>query len=560
MELLIIKIKITSIVYENLDKSYYRIISGINLLTDENITVLGVIYGEIQKNQICELNVEPKEYSAKYCKYQYKILKVIKPPYFPAKKDPTRNSIVEYFESKYFVGIGPKKAQIIYDKFGNETLIKLIKNPSLIKSVKKLGEHNIKTIFEHFTNYKSENRITAFFLKNNINLKIKNSIENEHPNLDRNLLFQLIITNPYLLFLSKGLTFKKVDNISIHYNSKNIFNDKRIAYNSEHIIKQYCFTVGDTYADNKIFYAKLKEKFWDATKKHIELGIDYAKKNGLLYITKSLNKKIIVHPMYYNAARTIFIFLKNKTAVYVDKNIIKRILNYIENLEQKFNIKYNNHQKKAIINAITQKFSVIIGGPGTGKTTIIKAIVEFFKIEKPNYQILLLSPTGRAADNMIKKINHVAWTIHKYKFIQKRINNKFKGKSIIIIDETSMVDVFMFSYIIKDIENISRLIIVGDYNQLPSIAPSQILNDIVWSQKNKFAITNLDQIYRQKQGNKIIKLLNEIIKREFKFSVWFKNQTEGRDVLFYESTDVKDAINEILLTFENEMKLVEMFK
>ncbi len=228
----------------------------------------------------------------------------------------------------------------------------------------------------------------------------------------------------------------------------------------------------------------------------------------------------------------------------------KKIDKELEDLQTKLNIKYNDEQSEAIKKAIEEKLLIITGGPGTGKTTIMKGIIELYRsLEKISYEKLLektalLAPTGRAAKRMSEESSLPAYTIHRFLKWNKE-NNKFqvneyhKSKvEFIIIDEFSMVDTLLFASLLKGISVNTKIIIVGDDEQLPSVGAGNLLHDFIESGTIK--TMRLTKLYRQSKNSNIIKLAYDIRNE----SIDYNNFNKDEDLTFIESNEI-DLIKEV---------------
>ena len=193
------------------------------------------------------------------------------------------------------------------------------------------------------------------------------------------------------------------------------------------------------------------------------------------------------------------------------KTVYKKLDKEIENLEIENGISYNELQKEAIKKALEKNLLIITGGPGTGKTTIIKAIVALYKrLNRLSYDALihdlaLLAPTGRASKRMSETTLYPASTIHRFLKWNKENNtfavcenNKDKSK-LIIVDESSMIDINLFSSLLRGLTSNIKLILVGDYDQLPSVGPGLILKDLIES--GKIETVKLEYLYRQDKSS-----------------------------------------------------------
>jgi len=216
----------------------------------------------------------------------------------------------------------------------------------------------------------------------------------------------------------------------------------------------------------------------------------------------------------YNIARRL-VYLNN-----LDDTKYKKLDEYLKNNEEENNIDYNSEQESAIKNSFIKNFLIITGGPGTGKTTIIKSIVNIYqKLYKltdreMEEKVTLLAPTGRASKRIMEMVNMKASTIHRFLKWNKD-NNSFgvneKNKvntELVIIDEASMVDTYLLDSLLKGLKFDTKIIMVGDVNQLPSVSSGQVLKDLINS--NVFNVIYLNKLYRQEENSNIITLAYNI--------------------------------------------------
>ena len=222
----------------------------------------------------------------------------------------------------------------------------------------------------------------------------------------------------------------------------------------------------------------------------------------------------------------------------------------LEYLENKNNITYDEIQKKAIIKAVNNNLTIITGGPGTGKTTIIKAIVNLLTTicKVKENEIALLAPTGRASKKMMETTAMPAYTIHKYLGWDKE-KNEFRideyhpnQEKYIIVDETSMIDTILMSSLLKGIRRDAKLILVGDYFQLPSVSQGQVLKDLIESEM--LDVIKLNRLYRQNEDSYIINLAYEIKDKDL--NEHFMNKKDDYNFIACANENVLSNINEIV--------------
>ena len=466
--------------------------------------------------------------------------------------------IIMYLSSGLFKGIGPKIAKGLVDIFGMDTIEAIKRKDKRILTVKGMTVKKFDNlVVEINQSTKDEENILEL---TKIGLTTKESfliLKKYNDNIKK-----IIEENIYLL--QNDIDFKKLDNIFLKTESE--FDKRRVKALIKHLIKTICYDKGDTIVNKEDLYININGYFnepLDVNNYNLYLQ-ELEKENEII----TINNDVALYYFYETES-----ILANKikslsnTKSYISD---KKIEGYIENYEEINNIKLNKDQKEAIKGSLKNNFYIITGGPGTGKTTIIKAVVDIYSSinESKEEDITLLAPTGRSAKRMMESIGRKASTIHKFlkwngetETFQVNIYNPSNTK-FVIIDEVSMVDIFLMKNLFDGVLNNIKLIFVGDANQLPSISPGNILYDLL--QIPKIKRTELSKIYRTKKDSYI----NDFAK-DIKNKITKEKYENYSDFLFIESEEIyiKQIIKEITLkaiergiTKENLQVLAPMYK
>ena len=424
------------------------------------------------------------------------------------------DGLVEFLSSDLFKGVGEKLAKSIVDTLGQNVLDEILKDESCLLLVPKMTSKKAHSIYETLCNYEESHQITVYLSNLGFNIKDALSIYN----LYKKETIIKLENNPYCLIDDELSTFPKVDEIAFKFNVEEL-DERRIKACIIYVMNNILFTNSDTY----LFYEEIYEGVLNYLK--MDLNEDDFKSylDELIQERKVcfLDNKYYIRDMYdaeVNISRDISYLLNQK----VKKN--SKISYFIEELENNHNIKYNDKQKEAITKALENNITIITGGPGTGKTTIIKAICEIYQMlyeydyETATNKIALLAPTGRASKRMSESTLMPAFTIHKFLKWNKETNefsvNEFNKDThhLIIVDEFSMVDLLLFDNLLKGLTRNIKLVIVGDHNQLPSVGCGNVLKDLI---ESEFIDTVfLEHLYRQDENSYITTLALEIKNNE----------------------------------------------
>ncbi|MBF0709618.1 MULTISPECIES: ATP-dependent RecD-like DNA helicase [unclassified Gemella] len=434
------------------------------------------------------------------------------------------NSIIDYLSSDTFPGIGKKTAQLIVEKLGLNCLDIIYKNKDKLTSIKGVPSTKKELIYNNIVSNKQSQDI---ILKLN-ELGFSNKLINKIYNYYKSDTLNIINNSPYdLVKTISGVGFLTIDriaeNIGVEFN-----NPERIKKALIYCINEQLFSTGDTY----IYEQELLYKTFNLLYKSRPIAIE--KEDILLAFEDIINSQELIKidnkiflPSIYQAEYYIYNNVKKRISLSEkDEKINGEVLdNYIKEIETELNILYDPDQVEAIKNSINNRFSILTGGPGTGKTTIILAIIKIFqKINNYSYTdlfdeekniICLCAPTGKAAKRMSESTGFYASTIHKaigwnaeIDDINEFTSDKIIKSKLVIIDETSMIDVYLMQNLLKIIDIDSKIILLGDTEQLPSVSPGNVLKDLVSSKI--IPTSSLNKIFRQASNSSIIKLSHAI--------------------------------------------------
>ena len=422
----------------------------------------------------------------------------------------TKSSILAFLSSGIIKGIRAATAKKIVDKYGDKALDVISETPEKLSQIKGISFEKAIEIGEAYTEKKSVTDIIIFLQKYNISINLAMKIHKVLPNSP----ITKIEENPYILCDKiDGISFVTADTIAYNMGvTKN--NIKRIKSGIKYIISRAALN-GHTCLD--------KETIIESASNYLEVT-ELEVENALInlvseyeIIKDNIDKEMFFLPEYYMAelniaSRLTEINLASSKSLYY-KSVYQDILDIN-------NIILADKQKEAIEKVLKNNITVITGGPGTGKTTVIKSIISV--MEKKGKKVILTAPTGRAAKRMAEVCDKEARTIHRLlevsfsgngpdKFVKNDKNPVFAD--MIIVDEMSMVDAMLFSSLLKAVKNTTRLVLVGDVNQLPSVGAGNVLKDIINS--GKFECVYLDEIYRQEKESMIIQNAHGILRGEY---------------------------------------------
>ena len=422
-----------------------------------------------------------------------------------------KDSVITYLSSGIFSGVGKNTAKKIVNILGEDALDLIVQDKSMLDRIPKLSMKKKALIYN--TLKENENSRKSILELTNCGFSINDATEIYSIYKENTL--KILEYNPYCMInVVKNITFPKIDEIRRNFDI-DIDDARRIEACIIYCMNELSFETGDTYS----FYEEIVNKLNNYNHTNVDIGLTNECIDNLvtdLKIIREDDKYFLTE--VYNAEE--YIASRISDLVYKKTNNFVKIDKYIKELEKSNNITYNDIQKEAIKKAINNHVTIITGGPGVGKTTIVNAILEVYKkiyklnLETLEERVILLAPTGRAAKRMMESTNFRAKTIHSFLRWNKEDNtfsvNEFNKDfhRFIIIDETSMIDNELFYNLLKGLRNNIKLVLVGDYNQLPSVKSGNVLRDLIVS--NQVDTVNLNYLYRQKDNSYIPVLAREI--------------------------------------------------
>ncbi|MBS5939481.1 ATP-dependent RecD-like DNA helicase [Clostridium sartagoforme] len=445
--------------------------------------------------------------------------------------------IERYLSTGIVKGIGPITAKRLVERFKEKTLEVLDNDIDKIKGVEGIGQKKFEIIKESYNEQRELKDIILYFqghgMTTNQCIKVYKAFGANARDI--------VANNPYILSDEiTGIGFITADRIakSIGIEPTSQF---RIQSGIIYILNQFSSS-GNTYMP-KDELVKETIKLLGATNELVDGALYNLTVDSRVKVEKIDGvESVFALPYYYCELgvtnRIITLSLENFRSINADVEFEVGVF------EKKNNMKFADSQKEAIVGAFENGIEIITGGPGTGKTTIIKAIIEIY--ENNNMKVVLGAPTGRAAKRMSESTGREAKTIHRLlemgvnddgKSYYKRGENEPLEADVIIIDEASMIDVMLMNSLLKAIKLGTRLIIVGDVDQLPSVGAGNVLKDLIES--NFIKVVRLRDIFRQGQESLIVVNAHKINNGEMPVL----NRRDGD--FFFEN---KEDVNEILRT------------
>jgi exodeoxyribonuclease V alpha subunit len=436
----------------------------------------------------------------------------------------SRQGVIQYLSGDLFHGIGKKTAEKIVDVLGETAIYKMLHDPSVLKQVPKLSQEKAESLVQQLREHEGLEEVMVQLSDHGfgpqLSMKIFQAYKNEA--------LRVIKENPYQLVEDiQGIGFNRADELGKHLGMSNNHPD-RMRAGILYVLEQECVQLGHIYLTIDQLFEQTSALLGHSRYEPVS-DIDITRELENLKGDKKvkiMEDKVYIPPLYY--AEKGLVKAINKILAqteYENQFPESEFLLALGQLEERLGVQYAPSQKEAIQKALLSPMMLLTGGPGTGKTTVIKGIVELYadlhgcSLDPKDYKkdnpfpVLLVAPTGRAAKRMSEATGLPAVTIHRLlkwngqEGFEHGEENPIDGK-LLIVDEVSMVDIWLAHQLFKSLPPHIQVILVGDEDQLPSVGPGQVLKDLLHS--NAVPTVRLTDVYRQAGGSSIIELAHSI--------------------------------------------------
>jgi exodeoxyribonuclease V alpha subunit len=460
-----------------------------------------------------------------------------------SKVPSSTKGIEKYLASGMIKGIGPKFAERIVKSFGDQTLQIIDTSPQRLIEIEGVGQKRVSMITNAWQEQKEISKVMVFLREKDVSTAFAVKIFKTYGNLS----IEKISGNPYRLVDDIwGIGFKSADQIALKLGLKSD-SLERVKAGILHILSEA--------TNNGNLYEKVdtvKEKTVELI--DLEINVHKEKTTTALRELYEQNKiKLLTHKDNHYLTRPQYYFS--------EKGISQKILRLLEKKENFYNLDFdkiynsirtsdaygielNEDQQRGILTCLQNKISIITGGPGTGKTTLIKKFLEVLELSRLRFR--LAAPTGRAAKRMFEGTGRNTETLHRLLEFTPGTMSFAKNEQnaldlhFLIVDEASMIDVFLMHAILKALPMNAHIVFLGDVDQLPSVGAGNVLKDLIESKK--IAVVRLTQIFRQAKNSLIIVNAHRVNRGEFPIS----SLPESKKDFFYIKEDIPENIFPLL--------------
>ena len=436
----------------------------------------------------------------------------------------TKEGIIGYLSSGQIKGVGPRIAEKIYDAFGQNTLDVLDHEPEKLMAIRGISKKKLEKIRDSYLASRGARDVIAFLAPHGVtaNRAIKIYREYGTETLD------IVRKHPYRLVEMAGIAFKSADKLAMSLGLP--------AVSPERVDEALMYAISEAEMEGHLCLEK--HDFLRRCLRLLETPeITEDMAAGRAYHLVQENRLVCYDGYVYRSTTAT---VENNIAFHITQQMKATVEPYehldlaIMGEERKLKIRLAPEQRDAVKMALTSKFCVITGGPGTGKTAVQKAILDLYQAKYPKAQIVCCAPTGQAAQRMKESSGLPSSTIHKALCIKANPDGSLTegimlNADLILVDEVSMMDAFLAERLFAAVPPNARLVLVGDADQLPSVGPGSVLKDIIAS--GVVPVVRLDHVFRQSAGSRIA--TNARLIKHGNLSMEY-----GPDFMFFDSKDL----------------------
>ena len=464
---------------------------------------------------------------------------------------PTSKGLVKYFSSSHFKGIGLKIAQKIVELYGENTIDEILEHPEKLETISGLSSKSREAFVSTLRlNYGTEMvlaKLANYGIPNKLAIQIQDTYKEETIDIVENYPYQLVED-------IKGLGFTIADQLAQELGIESQA-PERFRAGLVHSLLNACMESGDTYVEARDLLEKTLTLLESSRPVELEPSQLAQELSNLIEEEKvqQVDTKIFDNSLFFAEEGIHNHLIRILEKEEPNKHEIEIIQGHIATVEEELGIQYDAIQKQAICDAIQNKVFILTGGPGTGKTTVINGIIGVYSLlegldlrKKSSLPILLAAPTGRAARRMNELTGLPSATIHRHLGMTGDDDTShledYLDADFIIVDEFSMVDTWLANQLFSNISSNSKILIVGDNDQLPSVSPGQVLADLL--QISSIPQTRLERIYRQSEESTIVTLASQI--RQGILPADFTHKKADRSYFEIASSHIPATIEKIL--------------
>lgn len=477
----------------------------------------------------------------------------------------SKQGVIAYLSGEMFKGIGKKTAESIVETLGEDAISKILNQPSLLESIPKLPPDKAKTLYDTLMEHQGLEQIMVALNQYGFGPQLSMKIYQVY----KENTLEVIQKNPYQLVEDvEGIGFGRADELGHQLGISGSHPD-RIKAGCLYTLENESMQTGHVYVQLEDLLQQVKSLLEENKRDQIDF-LDIS--NEIINLEQERKiigeEKRVYLPSLFFAEKGLVSSISTilKQTEYKDQFPESEFLLALGSLEERLGVQYAPTQREAIQTALMSPMLILTGGPGTGKTTVIKGIVELYgelhgcSLEPKDYlhkdepfPFLLAAPTGRAAKRMSESTGLPAVTIHRLlgyngtENFDRDESSPLEGK-ILIVDETSMLDIWLANQLFKALPENIQVILVGDEDQLPSVGPGQVLKDLLISER--IPTVRLTDIYRQAEGSSIIELAHEIKKGHLPQDITVKQA--DRSFIKCVTAQVPEVVEKVALNAKNK--------